>query len=53
MPYDIRKMAEEVIHACAHGEAGLGGFITYKLWNVIRGLKRAAYFEVHNVLISV
>lgn len=49
MPYDLRKMAGAVIHSCVNGEAGLGGFITYKLWNVNRGLERAAYFEVHTV----
>lgn len=31
MPYDLRKVAEVVIHACVYGEAGLGGLITYKL----------------------
>lgn len=44
MPHDFRKMAEAVIHVCVHGEAGISGFITY-----IRGLKRAAYFEVQNL----
>lgn len=42
-------MAETAIRCCVHEQGGLGGFIKYKLADVIAGLERHAYWEVRGV----